>query len=63
MVAKNSDNDETQNDDQLEFDFPNPDDFENFDEADSQEVEAGLPKDSFELNTADFNTEGCGCVR
>jgi len=45
---------------QLSLEFPDPDDFESFDDVDSETVE--LPEDSFELNTADFDTEGC-CVR
>lgn len=49
-------------DEQLEFDFPDPEEFENFDDKDAEEVEASLPSDSFELNTADFDSQGC-CVR
>ena len=62
MTGKNSNNDDTQ-DDQLEFDFPSTDDFESFDDADSVAVEDELPNDSFQVATADFNTEGCGCVK
>lgn len=49
--------------DQLEFDFPSTDDFPSYDDVDSETAETELPDDSFELNTADFKTEGCGCVR
>jgi hypothetical protein len=38
--------------------FEDPDTFENFDDVEYDDVE--LPEDSFEFNTADFNTEGCG---
>jgi hypothetical protein len=50
-------------DEQLELGFPDPEDFESYDDKDAAEVQASLPSDSFELNTADFETEGCDCVR
>lgn len=51
---------ETQDPQNTEASFPDPDDFENYDEVDYETVE--FDGDSFELNTADFETEGCACV-
>lgn len=60
MADESSDTEQNANE-QLEFEFPNPDDFPSYDEVDSKEGEDELPDDSFEFNTADFTTEGCGC--
>lgn len=48
---------------QLELGFTDPSEFPSYDDVDSDEGENELPADSFELNTADFDTEGCGCVQ
>lgn len=41
--------------------FPDPDEFENFDEVESTTVE--LPIDLFDEKAANFDEEGCGCAR
>jgi hypothetical protein len=46
-----------------QLEFPDPEEFVSYDEVDSENGQAELPVDSFEFNTADFDTEGCGCVR
>jgi hypothetical protein len=47
------------NNDQLELDFPSTDDFESFDEADSEEVEAEMPSDSFDESSVTDSERGC----
>ena len=49
---------------QLELGFPDPDDFESYDEVDSTDGQAELPDDSFDEAVAQDNesNEGC-CVR
>jgi hypothetical protein len=40
-----------------------PDNFENFDDVDSDVAQSDIPDDSFDAADADFDTEGCGCDR
>ena len=49
-------------DEQLELDFPNPDDFPSYDEVDSVEGQAELPEDNFDEASATEDEGGC-CVR
>lgn len=53
--------DENQNQ-QLELDFPDPDDFPSYDETDPADGQAELPDDSFEAAAVSVE-EGCGCVQ
>lgn len=48
--------------DQLELDFPSPDNFPSFDEVDSDEGQAQLPTDSFDEAAVNENEGGC-CIR
>ena len=47
---------------QLEFSFPDPEEFPSYDEVNSEDGQAELPADSFMEMTADLDAEGC-CVR
>jgi hypothetical protein len=47
---------------QLELDFPSPDDFESYDEVESDDGQAELPTDNFDESSADFENERCGCA-
>lgn len=50
--------------DQLELDFPDPDEFPSYDDVESDDGESELPADSFDEDAAsdDECEEGC-CVR
>lgn len=52
--------------DQAELHFPDPDEFPNHDDVESEDGQAELPMDSFDESKAsneEANDEGCGCVR
>lgn len=50
---------------QLAFEFPNPDDFPSYDEVDSEDGQAELPEDSFDESSVNDSedAEACGCVQ
>lgn len=53
-----------ENNEQLELDFPSPDEFESYDEVDSVEGQAELSDDSFDsAAVSDDEVEGGCCVR
>lgn len=51
------------NNEQFELEFPDPDDFESYDEVESDEGQAELPEDSFDEAAASDNEEGCACSK
>lgn len=54
-----------QKNEQLDLGFPEPDDFPSYDEVDSEQGQAELPADSFDVNAVgegEPGEEGC-CVR
>lgn len=48
---------------QLELEFPDPDDFPSYDDVESEEGEGELPADSFDEAAANDDEEGCECVK
>lgn len=48
---------------QLELSFPSTDGFPDYDEVDSDVGQSFLPPDNFDESQADFDSEGCGCVK
>jgi hypothetical protein len=51
-----------ENPNQLELDFPDPDDFPSYDDVDPAEGQSELDADSFEAAGVSIE-EGCGCIQ
>jgi hypothetical protein len=41
--------------------FPNPDDFDSYDEVESEDGQAELPEDNYEESVSNAIGEGCEC--